>query len=74
MKPGDIAGAIRRALKRRRTTPYRVYLNAGLSGNAIRYTLEGRATRSDRLAEICDALGLKFYVGLRCTDFDGPLG
>jgi phage repressor protein C with HTH and peptisase S24 domain len=34
-----------------------------LPGNAIRYALEGRATKSQRLAEICDALGLELYVG-----------
>ena len=59
----DIASAIRQELERRQTTAYRASLDAGLPGNAIRYALEGRATKSDRLAAICDALGLEFYVG-----------
>lgn len=70
----DIASAIRRELERRQTTAYRASLDAGLPGNAIRYALEGRATKSDRLAEICAALGLEFYVGppRAWADADGP--
>ena len=63
MRPAEIASAIREALTLRGTTAYRASLDAGLPGNAIRYALERRATKSDRLAEICDALGLEFYVG-----------
>ena len=63
MEPGQIAAAIRQALAEKGTTAYRASLDAGLPGNAIRYALEGRATKSQRLAEICDALGLELYVG-----------
>ena len=63
MRPQEIATAIHRELSRRGTTAYRASLDAGLPGNAIRYALEERATKSDRLAEICDALGLEFYIG-----------
>lgn len=63
MRATDIASAIREALARKGTTAYRASLDAGLPGNAIRYALEERATKSDRLAEICEALGLEFYVG-----------
>ncbi len=63
MGPTQIAEAVREALSERGATPYRASLEAGLPGNAIRYVLEGRATKSDRLAEICDALGLELYVG-----------
>ncbi len=59
----EIATTVKGELARRRTTPYRASLEAGLPGNAIRYVLEGRATKSDRLAEICRALGLEFYIG-----------
>ena len=63
MSSTEIASVIREALALRGTTAYRASLDAGLPGNAIRYALERRATKSDRLAEICDALGLEFYVG-----------
>lgn len=63
MRPAQIAAAVREALSERGATAYRASLEAGLPGNAIRYVLEGRATKSDRLAEICDALGLELYVG-----------
>ena len=63
MDAGEIVLAIRRQLERRNTTAYRAALDAGLPGNAIRYALEGRSTKSERLAEICNALGLEFYIG-----------
>ncbi len=63
MHPKEIARIIRRELDRRGTTAYRACLGAGLPGNAIRYALEGRATKSERLAEICEALDLEFYIG-----------
>ena len=63
MDAGEIAAAIKQELSRRGTTAYRASLDAGMPGNAIRYVLEERATKSDRLAEICDALGLEFYIG-----------
>ena len=42
--------------------------------NAIRYLLEGRDSSISRLAQICDALGLEFYVGRPRADLgDGPM-
>ena len=62
--PGpDIIGAIQEALKRKGTNPSRLAKDNGLSVNAIRYILEGRPPSSRRLAEVCDALDLEFYVG-----------
>ena len=54
---------VRKELERNRMTPYRAAIDAGLPENAIRYVLEGREPKAGRLAEICEALGLEFYVG-----------
>ena len=59
----DIILVIREELKRRKTTKFRAAIDAGLPGNAIRYILEGREPKVQRLIEVCDALGLEFYVG-----------
>ena len=45
------------------TSPYRAALDAGLSGNAIRYVLEGRPPKFNRAVEICQALGLELRIG-----------
>ena len=50
-------------LERRGTNAYRAAVDAGLPQNAIRSVLRGREPGSDRLAEICRALELEFYVG-----------
>lgn len=63
MRPHDIAEAVRAELARRGTNAHRAAIEAGLPKNSIRYVLEGRATRSGQLHDICDALGLEFYVG-----------
>ena len=64
--PGpDIIAAIQEALKRKGTNPSRVAKDNGLSVNAVRYILEGRPPSSRRLAEVCEALDLEFYVGPR---------
>ncbi len=60
----DIITAIREALNRKGTNPSRFAKENGFSINAVRYILEGRPPSSRRLAEICKALGLEFYVGL----------
>ena len=74
MTPEDIAAVVRRALRTRGTTAFRAAREAGLPDNAIRYLLEGRDSSISRLAEICDALGLEFYVGRPRTDLgDGPM-
>ena len=59
----EIAAVIRRELERRGTNAYRAAVDAGLPQNAIRSVLRGREPGSERLAEICRALGLEFYVG-----------
>ena len=43
--------------------PISVALEAGLNRDAIRSVLRGRSPSVERAAEICDALGLEFYVG-----------
>ncbi len=63
MEHAEIAGIIKRQLTRRGLTPYRAAVDSGMPENSIRYALEGRATRSDRLIEICNVLGLEFYIG-----------
>lgn len=66
--PGpNIIAAIQEALKRQGTNPSRVAKDNGLSVNAVRYILEGRPPSSRRLAEVCEALDLEFYVGPRRT-------
>ena len=63
MDASKIPAIIRQELKRRGMTAYRAALTAGLPENAIRYVLEGREPKAGRLAEICAALDLEFYVG-----------
>ncbi len=63
MQAQEVVAAIRQALERNRTNPFRASLKAGLPGNAIRYVLEGRQPRLNRLIDICNSLGLEFYVG-----------
>ena len=63
MHGSDIIVAIQEALKRKGTNPSRLAKENGFSINAIRYILEGRPPSSRRLAEVCEALDLEFYVG-----------
>ena len=63
MRVTEIVEAIRHELARRDSNPHRAARDAGLPANAIRYLVEGREPKAGRLAEICDALGLEFYVG-----------
>ena len=63
MQAPDIVEAIREALKRKGTNPSRFAKENGFSVNAVRYILEGRPPSSRRLAEVCAALDLQFYVG-----------
>ena len=59
----DIPAIVRLELQRRGTNPFRAAVEAGLPANAIRYVLEGRESKVGRMAEVCDALGLEFYIG-----------
>ena len=63
MRKKNIIAAIREELDRRGVSPFRAAISAGLPENAIRYALEGREIRVSRLIEICESLGLEFYVG-----------
>ena len=65
MTQDEIIAAIQSALKLQGTNPSRVAKENGLSVNALRYILEGRPPSSRRLAEVCNALDLEFYVGPR---------
>ena len=70
----DIIAAIRDALNRKGTNPSRFAKENGFSINAVRYVLEGRPPSSRRLAEICKALDLEFYVGLPRMEPGARLG
>ncbi len=63
MDSHDIPPVIEEALRRKGTNPTRLARENGWSVNAIRYILEGRPPTSRRLAEVCRALDLEFYVG-----------
>lgn len=63
MEASELIEAIREALRRTGSNPSRFAKEHGFSVNAIRYILEGRPPSSRRLAEVCEALGLEFYVG-----------
>jgi len=59
----EIVQVIQDALNRKGSNPSRFAKENGFSINAVRYILEGRPPSSRRLAEVCEALGLEFYVG-----------
>ena len=60
----EIVKTIREALKQKNTNAYRAAKDAGLPENAIRYMVSGQShPTSKRLLEICEALGLEFYIG-----------
>ena len=63
MTPESVIEAIRAELRRRGSNPYRLARESGLPENSIRYLLDGHEPRVGRLIEVCDALGLQFYVG-----------
>ena len=51
------------ALLERGTNAYRAAREAGLPQESIRQVINGHEPRASRLSEICDALGLEFYIG-----------
>ena len=63
MSGPEIIQVIQDALHRKGSNPSRFAKENGFSVNAIRYILEGRPPSSRRLSEVCEALGLEFYVG-----------
>ena len=74
MNPREIRKVIQEELKRRELNPFSATKKTGLPANALRYVLEGRQPRIGRMAEICRALGLEFYIGPKhetvTTDLD----
>ena len=63
MDPAEFARIVRSRLEEIGQSPYRAAVSHRLPRDAIRYVLSGRMPRLDRVAQICDALGLEFYVG-----------
>ena len=63
MDVAQVTAAIRQSLDDQGLSPYRAAVDAGLAENAIRTVLIGHEPKAGRLAEICDALGLEFYIG-----------
>lgn len=58
-----IQAIIAAALRRSGQNPYRAAVGAGLPADAIRHLLAGHEPKAGRLAQICAALGLEFYIG-----------
>ena len=63
MDPAEFARIVRSRLEEIGQSPYRAAVSHRLPRDSIRYVLSGRMPRLDRVAQICDALGLEFYVG-----------
>ena len=63
MDPAEFAKIVRTRLEEIGQSPYRAAVSHKLPRDAIRYVLSGRMPRLDRVAQICEALGLEFYVG-----------
>ena len=63
MDQDDIEAIVVAALRQSGLNPHRAAVGAGLPADAIRHLLDGHEPKAGRLAEICRALGLEFYVG-----------
>jgi len=63
MESGEILKILRDAINQCGSNPYRIAKNAGLPDDALRYVLAGHEPKAGRLADICHALGLEFYIG-----------
>lgn len=59
----EIRAVIVAALQRSGLNPYRAAIGAGMPADAIRHLIAGHEPKASRLAQICAALGLEFYVG-----------
>ena len=59
----EIRAAVVDALRQSGRSPYRAAVDAGLPDDAIRHLLAGHEPKATRLAQICAAVGLEFYVG-----------
>ena len=63
MDPAEFARIVRSRLAEIGLSPYRAAVSHRLPRDAFRYAIAGRMPRLDRVAQICDALGLELYVG-----------
>ena len=63
MRTEDFAEAIRQRLRETGQSQYRAAVSHDLPRDTIRRVLEGHSPGFDRAAEICEALGLEFYIG-----------
>ena len=63
MQPAQFAHAVRERLRETRQSIHGAAVSNGLPRDAIRRVLEGHVPRLDRAGDICEALGLEFYVG-----------
>ncbi len=63
MQSTEIITVIRDAIGRSGSNPYRIAKKAGLPDDALRSVLGGHDPKAGRLAEICRALDLEFYIG-----------
>ena len=59
----DFGKIVQDALDQRAVSPISAALAAGMNRDTIRSVLRGRVPSVERAAEICEALGLEFYVG-----------
>ena len=59
----DLRAIVVAALHNAGLNPYRAAVNAGLPADAIRNLIAGHEPKAGRLAQICAALGLEFYIG-----------
>lgn len=76
LKEADFRRLIEKALRARGVSAIRAARSAGISRDAIRSVLRGRSPSFDRVAEICEVLGLDFRIGLPAdaggSDTAGP--
>ncbi len=63
MNYDDMVAVITSEMRKQGLNPYSAARESGLPQNSFRYLIEGRKIHVPRLLEICDALGLEFYIG-----------
>ena len=60
---GGFSETVRKRLAETKSSPITTARQANLNRDAIRSVLRGRSPSVDRTEEICNALGLEFYIG-----------
>ena len=70
MRTDEFATIIRDRLRETRQTKHGAATSQGLPRDAISRVLAGHVPRLDRVAAICDALGLELYVGPKRSDLE----